>query len=103
MEKKYVKFNDETVIEATQVATSIQSSGEQYNENLLIQIDTSAFEDKSKDYYNQIMGAGVDFVKVYADEECRTLIFDAGKYTALTSITATVRSYGLLYSISLQR
>lgn len=103
MEKKYVKFDNGAVIEATQVSTSIQSSGEQYSENLLIQVDTATFEDKSKDYFDQIMGAGMNSVNVYADKECKTLILAAGKYTTLTSVTSTVRSYGLLYSISFQR
>jgi len=102
-EIKYVKFADGTVIEATQVSESIQAMNSTKMEQLLIQIDTGSMKSKVNELAAKITPAGLADVNIFSDKECTAKIFAGGTYKSVNSIAATVRTYGLLYSISLSK
>lgn len=102
-EIKYVKFADETVIEATQISESIQAMNNAKIEQLLIQIDTDSMESKVNDLAAKITTAGLADVNIFSDKACTTKIFAGGAYESVNSITATIRACGLLYSVSLSK
>lgn len=100
-EKKFVKFADGSVIEATQVSYSIQTLLEENKHQLIIQVDTNSAENKTDELFNKITANGMKNITVFSDEECKNQIFEAGAYSKIDSITANVRAIGLLYTISL--
>ena len=102
-EVKYVKFADGAVIEATQVSDSIQTMTEERVEQLLLQIDTDSTENKVEEYSKRITEAGLADVNIFSDADCKNQIFAGGVYKSVMSITATIRTNGLLYSISLSK
>ena len=102
-EVKYVKFADGAVIEATQVSDSIQTMTEERVEQLLMQIDTDSTESKIEAYSKQITDAGLKDVNIFSDAECKNRIFAGGEFKNVNSITATIRTSGLLYSIALSK
>ena len=100
-EIKYVKLANEEVIEATQVSYNIQPSGQMQQEQLLLQIDTNSFENQANTLYKKLTNDAIKDVNVYADKDCKMLIFAAGPYQNVNSVSASVRMNGLLYSVSL--
>lgn len=103
MEKKYIKFSDGNTLEATQVMLSVTPGQDGYENKLMIQMDTNSFEDQTQSILQKITGTGLSAVNVYSDEACENNIFNAGEYKIVESISAYIRTNGLLYTIQLSK